>query len=602
MKSAATIQTDPKDLAEQFISDVESGVLPSCKFIKQAVARHKTDLKEAGKRGFWFDEAAGMQAIELFSLFRHTSGQWATHLFKLQPWQAFLLYCLFGWKKNGSNLRRFTRAYVEVAKKNGKSELAGGIGILGAFFDNEYGAEVYSMANKLEQASISWKAGLQMAKFLKADYPEDVPDFVIGESFNNKRILNPEDNSFFSPIASEDKTLDGPRPHIIVVDEYHAAPSDSPLRNMESGSINRTQPLVFVITTAGFNRNGPCFQMRKVVADILDGKKRDDSFFGMVFTLDEGDDWEDEKNWPKPNPTIGITPTWDAMRNQYTKAKNEGESARINFLTKNLNVWTTTSSTWIKDEEWMDNARDIDPEELKGRTCYAGLDLASVRDLTALVLIFPPKNSGWAVMEEKEVMWAGQKIQAVTDAALIPDGVTYILPFFWVPEDGAESRSKSDGVPYLQWIADGLIEATPGNVTDYGYVKARILELAEMYKPVAIAYDRFNSSQLVIELQDEGLKMSPFGQGFVSMNAPCVQLERMTLARVFAHDGNPVLRWMCGNIQLKKDPAGNIKMDKAKSQEKIDGMVALAMAIGEWMTGEKPAGPSKYETEGLTIV
>ena len=573
MRKAAAIS--PQNLAEAFISDVESGKLPSCTYIKQAVKRHKNDLKGADKRGFYFDKAAGEQAIELFSLFRHTSGQWAKQPFKLQPWQAFLIYCLFGWKKKESGLRRFTKAYIEVAKKNGKSELAAGIALVGAFFDDEYGAEVYSAANKLDQASICWRAGVQMAKFMKSDYPDDGLDFEVHESFNNRKIFNRDDGSFFAPVAADSKTLDGLRPHFAIIDEYHEAPDDGVLRNLESGTVSRTQPLLFIITTAGFNRFGPCYQVRKVVGDILLGTKTDDSFFGMIFTLDEADDWQDEKNWIKANPSIGVTPTWDAMRSQYVKAINEGASAEINFKTKNLNIWTSTSATWVKDVDWMANAAPFDVATLRGRECTAGLDLASITDLAALVLFFPARNN-----EERHI----------------------VLPFFWLPEDTAVQRSKTDGVPYLDWVRDALVEATPGNVIDEKYVQASILDLFGVYKINSIQYDRFNATSLVLALQDEGLSLNPFGQGFVSMNAPIKQLEKMLLSREINHLGNPVLRWMCGNIQAKYDPAGNIKFDKAKSAEKIDGMVALAMAVGGWMMNEKPAGPSKYETEEITVV
>jgi len=570
-QSAAAIS--PLNLFHSFVSDVEGGRIASNKLIKQAVKRHQKDVK-ASKTGLYrFDEAEAARVLDLFALFRHTKGEYAKQHFNLLPWQAFLIGSLYGWRKKSDGTRRYTRAYVEVARKNGKTEVAAGIGLIEAFFNGEYGAEVYSAANKLDQASICWKSGVTMAKFLQKDVEEIAYLFEVHESFNNRRIFARSNNSFFAPVASDSKTLDGLNPQCAIIDEYHEAQDDSMLRVMETGMGSRREPLVFIITTAGFNRNGPCYQLRRVVTDILEGKKRDESFFGLVFTLDEGDNWEDETTWQKANPSLGLTPSLDFMRRECLKAKNEGETSRINFLTKNLNVWTTTQSTWIKDEDWMANAT-MDADALKGRTCYAGLDLASVRDITALVLIFPPPG----------------------------EGVTYVLPYFWVPQDGAEERAKRDGVPYLQWIADGTMTATPGNVTDYAFVKADIMEIAETYKPVSIAYDRFNASQLVIELQDEGLKMEPYGQGFVSMSAPTRQIEKMVLSRELGHGGNEPLRWMCGNIQVKMDPAGNIKMDKAKSREKIDGMVSLAMAIGEWMSGEKPKGPSKYESEELTVV
>ena len=561
-------------LFDAFISSVQSGQNPVNMWVKRAVERHLRDIEMAQDGPFFFDTDEVSAVLDMVTLFRHTKGQYAKMPFQLLPWQAFLVGSLYGWKKKSDGTRRYSRAYIEVARKNGKTELAAVLGMVEAFLNGEFGAEVYSAANKLDQASICWKSAAIMARFLKADIP-DLAAIEIHESFNNRRIFMREGNSFFTPVASDSKTLDGLNPQCAIVDEYHEASDDSILRVMETGMGSRTQPLIFIITTAGFNRNGPCYQLRRVVCDILEGKKTDDSFFGLIFTLDEGDNWEDESVWVKANPSLGLTPSMDFMRREYVKAKNEGETARINFLTKNLNIWTTVSKTWIKDEDWMSNAEDLDFDALRGRPCFGGLDLASVRDLTAFVLFFPGRHE-----DERHV----------------------ILPFFWIPEDGAEQRSREHGVPYVQWVAENLIEATPGNVTDYGYVKARILDLCEIYKPASIAFDRFNASQLVIELQDEGLKMEPFGQGFVSMNAPTKEIERMTLSQEMNHAGNPVLRWMCGNVTIKMDPAGNIKMDKGKSQEKIDGMVALAMAVGEWMTHDKPAGPSKYEQEDMFIL
>jgi len=563
------------NLFQSFISSVESGQIPANKWVKLAVHRHLSDLKQAKTGDYWFDEAEVERVLGLFGEFKHTKGEFAGTPFNVLPWQAFLIGSIYGWKRKSDNRRRFRKVYCEVARKAGKTETAAGIGLIEAFFNGESASEVYSAANKLDQASIAWKSAVIIGKRLMKDTPEISGMIEFHESFNNRRMFCRDNNSFFVPVASDSKTLDGLNPQCAIVDEYHEASSDDTLRVLETGMGSRSQPLLFVITTAGFNRNGPCYQMRKVVCDILEGKKRDESFFGLIFTLDEGDNWEDESVWPKANPSIGLTPNWDFMRSQYVKAKNEGETARINFLTKNLNIWTSTSRVWIKDEDWAANSEPFDMELLRGRPCYGGLDLASVRDLTALVLFFPARNE---------------------------DEPHIIVPFFWIPEDGANRRSREDGVPYAQWIADGLIEATPGNVTDYAYVKARIMDLCELYAPQSIAYDRFNASQLVIELQDEGVKMAAFGQGFVSMSAPTKQIEKMVLSRELNHLDNPVLRWMCGNVTLRTDPAGNIKMDKGKSQEKIDGMVALAMAVGEWMTEDRNTGPSKYEEDEFVII
>lgn len=576
-------------LFSSFISSVNSGKLPANRLVKLAVKRHEIDLKASKTGLYYFDDAEVERIMGLFGLFRHTKGQYAKNRFQLLPWQAFLLGSLYGWKKKSDDTRRFSRAYIEVARKNGKTELAAAIGLVEAFFNGEFGAEVYSAANKLDQASISWKAAAFMARQLQKDV-EDVSGLIeVHESFNNRRIFAKELNSFFSPVASDSKTLDGLNPQCAIVDEYHEAVDDSILRVMETGMGSRTQPLIFVITTAGFNRNGPCFQLRKVMVDILEGKKQDDSFFGLVFTLDESDNWEDENVWVKSNPSLGLTPTLDFMQREYVKAKNEGETARINFLTKNLNVWTTVQKTWIKDEDWQRNFEEIDISELAGRECYAGLDLALTRDITAFVLFFPAQSA-----TERHV----------------------VISHFFIPEENADERSRRDGVPYLQWIADGYIEATPGNATDYDYVRHRIVEESENYKIVSLGYDAAFATQLAIQLQDEhGIKMDRVPQSYATMNQVLYTLENLViwkpekaesdepvLGRI-NHMNNPVLRWMIGNVVLKKDGGGRVILDKGKPIERIDGVSALANAMAQWMTAGKPeGGESKYETEDFFFV
>lgn len=572
-------------LFNAFISSVEAGELPANRWVKAAVKRHQSDLKGSAKGLYYFDEEEVERVLQLFGMFRHTKGQYAKAKFQVLPWQAFLIGSLYGWKKKSDGTRRFSRAYVEVARKNGKTEVAAAIGLIEAFFNGEYGAEVYSAANKLDQASICWKSATVMGKFIQGDIPELKGFFEIHESFNNRRIFSRENNSFFAPVASDSKTLDGLNPQCAIIDEFHEATDDSILRVMETGMGSRTQPMIFIITTAGFNRLGPCFQLRKVVTDVLEGKKKDDSFFGLIFTLDEDDDWEDPAVWQKANPSLGLTPTHDFMQREYIKAKNEGETARINFLTKNLNIWTTTSKTWIKDEDWQANYEPIDMDSLLGRSCFAGLDLALTRDITAFVLFFPKENEN-----DRHV----------------------IVSHFFIPEENAEERSRRDGVPYLQWIADGYIETTPGNATDYDYVKHRIVEEASKYHILGIGYDAAFATQLAIQLQDEhGLVMDRVPPGPTTMNQVVELIENYAtwkpgpdspVVGKFNHLNNPVLRWMMGNIVLKRDAGGRAMFDKAKSQERIDGVSALGNALARWMTVGKPeGGTSKYETEGFTI-
>jgi phage terminase large subunit-like protein len=334
---------------------------------------------------------------------------------------------------------------------------------------------------------------------------------------------------------------------------------------MKSGMGARRQPLLFTITTAGFNRFSPCYNQRKLVENVLDGVIEQDNLFGMIYTLDEDDDWKDEKVWIKANPNMGVSVSEKWLRNEIERADADNTQL-VPVMTKNLNVWTDAAETWIKDADWM--ACDIGAlPDLTGKECYGGLDLASTRDITALVLQFPDVN-----------------------------GKRQILPIFWMPEMNYQERVERDKVNYDVWIREGFIRITPGNVTDYDFIKADILKMAKQYQIRNIAYDRWNASQLVIDLIEEGLKMESFGQGYGSMSAPTKELNKMVLKKNLNHAGNPVLRWMCKNVSIKRDPADNIKIDKNAAQEKVDGMVALVMAIGVELKGDNK---KTYNQHGL---
>lgn len=535
--------------AEQYIQDVLSGKQVVCKWVRLAVERHVKDLKRKDFP-FYFDRDAAVMSLKAISLFRHTQGKWAGLNFQTGPDQAFAWWCIFGWKKKSNNKRRFTKVYKEVARKRGKTEDAAVTALMCLLFDQEYGAEVYTAATKRDQAKIAFDRAKTMARLAKKD--SQVLNSLIGIHKYNVHVLSTE--SKIEPLSADSDKLDGLNPHCTIIDEYHAHRTDDLIKVIETGMGAREQPLLYIITTAGFNLQSPCYQFRRVCCDILEGKKTDDNTFAIIFTLDEGDNWEDEGTWIKSNPAIGNTPSLDYMRSMYQKAKNEGAVAEIQFKTKNLNVWTGTHATWVEDEVWMQCAGDI--PDLSGRECFGGLDLASVRDLAAFVLTFPPEN----------------------------DGDPYIQKFFfWCPDDQIDKRSVQDGVPYREWVARGHIEATPGNVTDYRFIKAKILELAGVYNLRAINFDRWNSSQIVQELIEEGAEMLPFGQGFKDMNTPTKDYERLLRSGKLLHDNNPVMRWMMGNVSLAIDPADNVKIDKKHSSEKVDGPVAAVMSISAAM-------------------
>jgi len=539
----------------KFIEDVVSGNLILGNYARLAVQRHLNDLKN-NKWDYVYSEAHANRAFGFISALRHTKGEYAGQRFNIQPFQEFFIKVLFGWQRKEGG-RRFRKAYLEIARKNGKTELAAAIAVYCFLCDNEKGAEVYTAATTRDQARIAFDTAKVFIKSLKTD----------SRTFNKlvnvlKRNCSVHStNSKFEAVSADAGTLDGLNPHCAIIDEYHAHKTSDVLEVMETGMGSRPQPLLLITTTAGFNRESPCYQFRKVMVDILEKRKVDESVFPLLFCLDEGDDWQDKKNWTKSNPNLGVTPYISYMDDQYLKALNEGAAKQIQFMTKNLNVWTTTSSVWISNIYIEATRLKLDDDVLYNKKCFAGLDLASTRDIAALVLCFP-----------------------------VQPGIEkpHIKSYFFCPEDNVRERSLSDGVNYIQWAQDGDIVMTDGNVTDYDFIKAKVIELTAKYKIECIAFDRWNASQLVIQLTNDGATMKPFGQGFISMSAPTKEVEKMFLSSEITHDGNPVMEWMMSNVTLRFDPAGNIKIDKAKSTEKVDGPVAMVMAYAQIMVEDKP--------------
>lgn len=560
------------NLAEQYIDDVVNGRIVVCDLVKKTIDRHLNDLETAQDRGFYFDEEEGSLAIQLFKMFKHTKGrEFAGAPFRLTGYQAFQLWCLFGWKVIDSGFRRFLSAYIETAKKSGKSEFAAGLLLMGLLFDNEYGSQCYTYATKRDQALHVFRPAKVMAKFLRNDSKQMRKLIKIYKH----QIAIEETESFLAPLSADYDSLDGVDTHFGICDEYHAHKNSLLNDNIQNSMVARAQPMNFIITTAGFNLNGPCYALRKTAIDVLNGIKEDDRFFVMIFTLDDEDDWNDPDCWVKANPNLGNTPKMENLMAQYTKAKNEGRTKEVDFKTKNLNLWVASEDTWISDDTWMLGAGEIPKSELinKKRKCFGGLDLGQTRDLTALTLVFPPDDE---------------------------DGIFEIMVWFWCCQDTATQRQEN-GDPYLDWAHQGFMEITPGNVTDYGYVKRKIVELAGVFDIQSIGYDPANSTQLVIELLDEGLNMRKFSQGIMNMNAPTRELEELVYKEQIRHGGNPILRWMCSNVDIVRDSSGNIKISKKEELKKVDGMVALVMSIGEYMD-YKGSPKNPYEKRGLFVI
>ncbi|HOX23564.1 MAG TPA: terminase large subunit, partial [Elusimicrobiales bacterium] len=463
----------------------------------------------------------------------HVKGEWAGMPFKLERWQREIVRTLFGWKRpNGT--RRYRTCYIEIPRKNGKSSLCAGLALYLLMADREPSAEVYSAAADREQASIIF----DIAKSMVAVSNE----LNIRLKVFRKAIAYNKAMSSYKVLSADAYTKHGLNAHGIIFDELHAQPNRELWDVLATSTGARTQPLTVAITTAGFDRNSICWELHEYARRIKEGVIEDDSFLPVIYAAEEGDDWRDPNTWRKANPNIGVSISEDYLKRECAKAENV-PAYENTFRRLHLNQWTQQESRWLPMAAWESCGGQVIPEMLKGKPCYAGLDLSSTTDITALVLAFPV------------------------------DGMVKLLSYFWIPGDNLLERAKRDHAPYDLWVKQGLIYATDGNVIDYSFIVAKITELRKQYALKEIAFDRWGAAKIVQELTELGDTVVPFGQGFASMSGPSKELLRLVLAGKLQHGGNPVLRWMADNAVAKTDPAGNIKPDKAKSTQRIDGIV-----------------------------
>ncbi len=557
------------DPVTQYALDVVDGKIVAGRLVRLACERHLRDLDTAWRRGLKFDVDAAQHAIDFFQFLRHSKGEWAGAVLELEPWQKFQVGSVFGWKKYDKDrnewLRRFRYAYNEVARKNGKSTESAGIGLYLMVADGEPGAEVYAAATKRDQAKIVWD---EAARMVKAS-PALSKRIRVLPGKGNMHI--PNTAAKFEPLGADADSMDGLNVHGAIIDELHAHRTREVWDVLETATGARRQPLIWAITTAGFDQAGICYELRSYAVEVLEGRIEDDSWFAYIATIDEGDDWQDERVWIKANPNLGVSVKLDDLREQAKKAKAI-PAAQNSFLTKRLNVWTQQATRWIDLDLWDENAGIVVEERLAGRTCFGGLDLSSVNDLTAWVMVFPHEDD--------------------------PETID-VLARFWCPEARLKASDNKYRDQYQAWARQGLLKVTPGDAIDYGAVKKQILEDAQRFRLVDLNIDRyFQAYQLGSELMEEGLTVIGFGMGFTSMAGPVKEFERLLLARKLRHGGNPILRWMAGNVAVKQDAAGNLKPDKASSQGKIDGIVALVMALDRAMRHTQTK-QSVYEDRGV---
>ncbi len=511
---------------------------------------------------FWFDERAATVAVNFFEkLLVHVKGEWAGQPFTLQPWQRDdIIRQIFGWKR-ADGTRKYRTVYIEIPRKNGKSSLAAGIALLLLYADGEPGAEIYSAAADKDQASIVFDLASQMAKGSR--HLEKRSEIF------KKSILVQETASVYRVLSADAFTKHGLNAHGVVVDELHAQPTRDLVDVLVTSTGARRQPLVVFITTAGFDRQSICWEYHERARQILARIIEDSSFFAYIDAAEESDDWQDVAVWKKANPGYGVMVKEDYLANEARRAA-QTPAYQNTFRRLHLNQWTQQETRWLPMQDWDACALQLNLTLLAGGRCYGGLDLASTSDLASFVLDFPSEEG-----EEEHHAW---------------------LPFFWIPEENMVERARKDRVPYDAWARAGLITVTEGNTIDYGFIVRDIETLGEKYNVQEIAFDRWGAFQVSQQLEGAGFTMVGFGQGFQSMSPPTKELLRLVLDHKLSHGAHPVLRWMADNVVVSTDSAGNVKPNKQKSREKIDGIVAGVMALDR---ATRHQGGSVYDTRGI---
>jgi len=516
-----------------------------------------------------FDEQKARRVLDFIECLKHTKGEFHGKPFLLLPWQQQIVSDVFGTVRDENpEIRQFTQAYIEIPKKQGKSELGAALALNMLTNDDEWRAEVYSCASDRQQAGIVFDVAVDMVK----QSPALMKRIRIIPS--TKRMIYDPTGSIYQVLSSEVATKHGLNVSACIFDELHTQPNRALYDVMTQGSGDaRKQPLWVFLTTAGTDRTSICWEVHQKAVDILEGRKRDPRFYPVVFGLSDGEDWQEEQNWYKANPSLGHTITIDKVRDAYHKALETPADENM-FRQLRLNQWVKQSVRWMPMDRWDECGGAVDAQTLEGRVCYAGLDLSSTSDLTTIVLVFPPES------EEEPYT---------------------VLPFFWLPEDTLSLRVRRDHVMYDVWTAQQYLMTTEGNVVHYGFIEQFIVRLGERYNIKEIAYDRWNATMMVQTLEDDGFTTIPFGQGFRDMSPPTKELMRIVLEHKLAHGGHPVLRWNMDNAFVRTDPAGNQKIDKEKSTEKVDGAVALVMALDRAMKNQGSGG-SVYDGRGLLFI
>lgn len=532
----------------QYMNDVLSGRILTCRMIKLAVKRHQKDLKESsGAFPYVFSDKHAQNAIAFFCEQVHTKGKLARTKLKPEPWQQWVIAMLYGWRRKDNGKRRFRRCYLQVARKNGKTFFAAGVGLYDLI--SEPGAEVVSAATKRDQAKIAFTNAKNTVR-----YSATLAQFVKVHA----QSLTCGDG-MFNALSSDSKMQDGLNPSCAIIDEYHAHKTDELLNVIESGMGARQQPLIFIITTAGHELSNPCHEEYERVCKMLEGARgyENDNYLAVIYELDKGDDPENERNWIKANPNLDVDGalSTDELRKALLNARQKS-SGMAEFLTKRMDIWINNADCWIDDSHWRRCMRRFSEKNLKGLKCWGALDLSKTTDFTAFTLYFQ-----------------------------LDGGKMYARHRFYIPQDMVAVRMKTDTYLVEKWVKDGFITATPGETVDYSYMFEDIRKDAQLYDIQEIAYDR-NLSSLIIQPLSDSFNMVEFNQGITYMSEPSKAWEK-AVSEGRITDNNPVMRWMVSCATIKTDANDNIKVVKpqfTKSSKRIDGVITSIMAMNRLET------------------
>lgn len=532
-----------KDRVTKYAKEVLAGNITAGELVILACKRHIEDLKKSKTKAFpyKFDVDLANRYLDFFDLLKHSKGELAGQPIHLELWQCFRIGSVFGWVHKETGLRRYFESYHQVPRKNGKSTEAAGVGVELLTIDGEAGAEVYSAATKKDQARIIFdeaKRMIQASSHIKKHV-----------NIYQTNMSMPMSNSKFEPLSSDANSLDGLNIHGGIIDELHAHKTRDVYDVLVTATGARKQPLIWIVTTAGFNTNGICYEKYEYSVKVLKGVIEDDRFFCYIAQADDGDDVFDENTWIKANPNLGVSCSIEDLR---TKAKQAREipAALTNFMVKHLNMWVNAETAWMnmqkykECEEYKAN-KEFDINSLEGERCFCGVDLSATTDITSVNLEFP-----------------------------LPDGRYAWINHCFLPEDGILEKERRDKVPYTAWARDGYITLTPGPTIDYEWIQSYIMEMAKKYQIQEIDYDPWNSTQFANNLMNEGFECVEIRQGFKTLSEPIKDVEKLVLEKRLITFNNPVLRFAISNAVPSLDPAGNIKLDKSKATKRIDPVIA----------------------------